>query len=39
MIMPDGSTLAVRGQTFTSTGQSAGHGTLENSVGDIPATR
>jgi hypothetical protein len=39
MIMPDGSAPSVRGQTFTATGQSAGHGTLQNSVGDISATR
>jgi hypothetical protein len=39
MIMPDGSAPSVRGQTVTATGQSAGHGTLHNSVGDISATR
>jgi len=39
IIMPDGSAPAVRGQTFTLTGQSAGHGTLNNSVSDISATR
>ena len=39
IIMPDGSAPSVRGQTFTATGQSAGHGTLQNSVGDISATR
>jgi hypothetical protein len=39
IIMPDGSAPSVRGQTFTATGQSAGHGTLSNSVGDISATR
>jgi len=39
IIMPDGSAPAIRGQTFTLTGQSAGHGTLNNSVSDISATR
>ena len=45
MIMPDGSTPAVRSQTFTATGQTAGHGTLKNSISspgtgsDISATR
>jgi hypothetical protein len=39
MILPDGSAPSVRGQTVTATGQSAGHGTLKNSVGDISATR
>ncbi len=39
IIMPDGSAPSVRGQTFTATGQSAGHGKLNNSVGDISATR
>ena len=45
MIMPDGSTPAVRSQSFTATGQSAGHGTLKNSISspgtgsDISATR
>ncbi|MGA8430343.1 MAG: hypothetical protein WB729_11015 [Candidatus Sulfotelmatobacter sp.] len=39
IIMPDGSAPPVRGQTFTATGQSVGHGTLQNSVGDISATR
>jgi hypothetical protein len=39
IIMPDGSAPGVRGQTFTATGKSAGHGTLNNSVSDISATR
>ena len=38
MIMPDGSTPAVRSQTFTLTGKTAGHGTLSNGS-DISATR
>jgi hypothetical protein len=32
MILPDGSAPAVRSQTFTLTGQTAGHGTLKNSI-------
>lgn len=45
MILPDGSAPAVRSQTFTLTGQAAGHGTLKNSItspgsgSDISATR
>jgi hypothetical protein len=45
MVMPDGSTPAVRSQTFTATGKTAGHGTLNNAItspgagSDISATR
>src|ERR1700735_5496913 len=39
IIMPDGSAPGVRGQTFTATGKSAGHGTLNTSVPDISAAR
>lgn len=38
IIMPDGSSPAVRSQTFTLTGTTAGHGTLKNGS-DISATR
>ena len=45
IIMPNGSSPAVRSQTFTLTGTTAGHGTLKNNVtspssgSDISATR
>ena len=38
IVMPDGSTPAVRSQTFTLTGKTAGHGTISNGS-DISATR
>ena len=45
MVMPDGSSPAVRSQTLTVTGTTAGHGTITNNItspgsgSDISATR